>query len=59
MGRPHCAKYRAEVLIYILSHVHVWQATTDEIAEYYLAHYYDDAAARAARLNTQESRHAE
>jgi hypothetical protein len=29
----------------------VWQATTDEIAEYYLAHYYEQAVAHAARVN--------
>jgi peptidoglycan/xylan/chitin deacetylase (PgdA/CDA1 family) len=59
MGRPHRAKYLAEVLDYILSHEYVWQTTTDEIANYYLAHYYDDAVAHAARLNAQESRHAD
>jgi allantoinase len=59
MGRPHRAKYLAAVLDYILSHEYVWQATTDEIAAHYLAHYYDDAVAHAARLNAQESRHAD
>ena len=49
MGRPHRAKYLAEVLDYVMSHDRVWQATTDEIAEYYLAHYYDAAVAHAAR----------
>jgi len=29
----------------------VWQATTDEIAEYYLAHYYDATVAHAAHVN--------
>jgi hypothetical protein len=29
----------------------VWQATTDEIAEYYLAHYYEQAVAHAAQVN--------
>ncbi len=51
MGRPHRAKYLAEVLDYIMSHDRVWQATTDEIAEHYLAHYYDEAMAHAARVN--------
>ena len=50
MGRPHRAPYLVEVLDYILSHDHVWQATTDEIAEYYLSHYYDAAIAHAARI---------
>jgi allantoinase len=44
-------KYLDEVLRYIMSHDQVWQATTDEIAEYYLAHYYDQAVARAQQLN--------
>ena len=50
MGRPHRVKYLAEVLKYILSHDKVWQATTDEIAAYYLANYYDAAVAHAARI---------
>jgi peptidoglycan/xylan/chitin deacetylase (PgdA/CDA1 family) len=51
MGRPHRAKYLAEVLDYVLSHEGVWQATTDEIADHYLAHYHDEAVAHAARVN--------
>jgi peptidoglycan/xylan/chitin deacetylase (PgdA/CDA1 family) len=51
MGRPHRAKYLAEVLEYVTSHDRVWVTTTDEIAEYYLANYYDQAVAHAARLN--------
>jgi hypothetical protein len=51
MGRPHRAKYLAEVLDHVLSHEGVWQATTDEIAEYYLAHYYDETVAHAANVN--------
>ncbi len=51
MGRPHRVKYLDEVLRYITSHDGVWQATTDEIAEYYLANYYDQAIAQAQRVN--------
>ncbi|MBI4191695.1 MAG: polysaccharide deacetylase, partial [Betaproteobacteria bacterium] len=51
MGRPHRTKYLAEVLDYVMSHDRIWQATTDEIAEYYLAHYYEQAVAHAARIN--------
>jgi peptidoglycan/xylan/chitin deacetylase (PgdA/CDA1 family) len=54
MGRPHRAKYLAEVLDYVMSHDHVWQATTDEIAEHYLAHYYDQTLAHAARVNAPQ-----
>jgi allantoinase len=51
MGRPHRVKYLDEALRYIMSHDRVWQATTDEIAEYYLANYYDQAVAHAQQLN--------
>jgi len=51
MGRAHRTRYLAEVLDYILSHDKVWQATTDEIAEHYLAHTYDEAVAHAARIS--------
>ena len=51
IGRPHRIKYLGEVLDYIMSHDRVWQATTDEIAAYYLAHYYEQAMAHAARVN--------
>ena len=36
-----------------LHHVHdgVWQTTADEIAEYYIANYYDEAVAHAQQLN--------
>ncbi len=52
MGRPHRVKYLEEVLRYIMSHDGVWQATTDEIAEYYLAHYYDQSVARIERAQS-------
>jgi peptidoglycan/xylan/chitin deacetylase (PgdA/CDA1 family) len=47
-GRPHRAKYLDEALTYIKSHDAVWYTTGDEIAEYYLAHYYDIVAAHIA-----------
>jgi peptidoglycan/xylan/chitin deacetylase (PgdA/CDA1 family) len=50
-GRPHRSKYLDEVLSYIMGHEGVWQTTTDEIAEYYLANYYDQAIAHAAKVN--------
>ena len=40
-----------QVLDHIMSHSGVWQATTDEIAEYYLANYYDQAIAHAERVD--------
>jgi allantoinase len=50
-GRPHRSKYLDEVLSYIMGHEGVWQTTTDEIAAYYLANYYDQAMAHAAKVN--------
>ena len=50
IGQPHRAKYLDEVLQYIMSHDGVWQTTADEIAEYYIAHYYDEAVAHAEGL---------
>jgi peptidoglycan/xylan/chitin deacetylase (PgdA/CDA1 family) len=50
-GRPHRSKYLDEVLSYIMSHDGVWQTTTDEIAAYYLANYYDQAIAHAPKVN--------
>jgi peptidoglycan/xylan/chitin deacetylase (PgdA/CDA1 family) len=50
-GQPHRIKYLDEILDYIMSHEGVWQTTADEIAEYYLAHHYDQAVAHAAKLH--------
>ena len=49
-GQPHRVRYLDEALGYIMSHDGVWQTTADEIAEYYLAHYYEQALAHAGRL---------
>jgi peptidoglycan/xylan/chitin deacetylase (PgdA/CDA1 family) len=56
MGRPHRIKYLAEVLEYIMSHDRVWQATSDEISQHFLAHYYDDTVAHAARIGRSHAR---
>jgi allantoinase len=42
IGRPNATKHLDEVLPYIFGHDGVWATTTDDIAEYYLAHYYDE-----------------
>ena len=47
IGQPHRIKYLDEILGYIMSHDQVWQATSDEIAEYYIANYYDEMIAYA------------
>ena len=50
-GQPHWVRYLDDILGYIMSHDNVWQTTADEIAEYYIANYYDEAVAHAQRLN--------
>ena len=51
IGQPHRVKYLDEILRYILSHDGVWCTTAGEIAEHYIANYYDTAVAHAERLN--------
>jgi peptidoglycan/xylan/chitin deacetylase (PgdA/CDA1 family) len=51
IGQPHRIKYLDEILSHIMSHEGVWQTTADEIAEYYIENYYDDAVSHAANLN--------
>ena len=51
MGRPHRIKHLDDLLNHIMSHEGVWQATTDEIAEYYLANCYDQAVAHLEQIN--------
>ena len=53
-GQPHRIKYLDEILSYIMSHEGVWQTTADEIAEYYIENYYDQALAHAAQFGAQE-----
>jgi hypothetical protein len=54
---PHRIKAFEEALEYITGHPDVWVATGREIADYYLAHYYDAAldsiAAQAATAGKQ------
>ena len=51
LGQPHRVKFLDEALGYIMSHDGVWQTTPDEIAEHYIANYYDQAVAQAQRFN--------
>lgn len=46
---PHRMKAFEEALDYITGHPDVWVATGREIAEYYLAHYHDEAKAAIDR----------
>ena len=50
IGQPHRIHYLDTILRYIMSHDGVWQTTADEIAEYYMANYYDQAVAHTATL---------
>lgn len=50
IGQPHRIQYLDEILRYVMSHEGVWQTTADDIAEYYLTHYYELAVAHAERL---------
>ncbi len=45
IGQPHRAKYLDDALEYILGHEGVWKTTADDIAEYYIEHYYDEVLA--------------
>ena len=51
IAQPHRIRYLDDLLGYIMSHEGVWQTTADEIADYYIANYYDLALAHAAQLN--------
>lgn len=50
-GQPHRIKYLDNVLSYIMGHDGVWQTTADDIAEYYIANYYDQAVEHSSRFN--------
>lgn len=53
IGQPHRARYLDEALDYILSHDGVWATTAEEIAEYYMANYYDAVQAHVAAMKAQ------
>ena len=53
IGRPNAAKHLDEALRYILGHDGVWATTADDIAEYYLANYYDQVKSWIAERRIQ------
>jgi peptidoglycan/xylan/chitin deacetylase (PgdA/CDA1 family) len=53
IGRPNAAKHLDEALHYILSHDGVWNTTADDIAEYYIANYYDQVSSWIAEHKAQ------
>jgi peptidoglycan/xylan/chitin deacetylase (PgdA/CDA1 family) len=48
-GLPFRIKYLERALEYIAGHDKVWLATSDEIANWYYQHYYDQDLARSER----------
>ena len=56
IGRPNAAKHLDEALSYILGHDGVWVTTADDIAEYYLANYYDQVKSWIADRKTRAER---
>jgi microsomal dipeptidase-like Zn-dependent dipeptidase len=53
IGRPNAAKHLDEALRYILGHDGVWNTTADDIAEYYIANYYDQVSSWIAEHKAQ------
>jgi len=53
-GYPYRINHLDRILDYVMSHDGVWQATADDIAEYYIANYYDEAVACIARIETSQ-----
>ncbi len=53
IGRPNAAKHLDEALRYILGHDGVWKTTADDIAEYYMANYYDHVSSWIAERKVQ------
>ena len=51
IGQPHRINYLDDMLGYIMSHDGVWQTTADDIAEYYIANYYDQMVEHAKGIN--------
>jgi allantoinase len=47
MGQPWRIGYLEDLFAYIRGHDRVWLTTAEEIAEHYLANYYEDALRRA------------
>jgi len=53
IGRPNAAKHLDQALRYILGHDGVWSTTADDIAEYYIAHCYDQVSSWIAERKAQ------
>ncbi|MCL0044131.1 polysaccharide deacetylase [Dehalococcoidia bacterium] len=53
-GYPWRINYVDQILSYIMSHDGVWQTTADDIAEYYIANYYDQTVAHMERIKQSQ-----
>ena len=51
VGSPHRIKYLEEIVRYIMGHDGVWNASADDIADHYMANYYDKVMAHAQKFN--------
>lgn len=49
INQPFRHKYLERALAHVVAHKDVWFTTSDEIADWYLEHYYDEAVATLAR----------
>jgi allantoinase len=56
IGQPQRIGYLDRILDYITSKPDVWQTTGAEIADYYMANYYDSALERLNRLREEVAR---
>ena len=50
-GQAHRIRYLDDAFSYIFSHDGVWQATADQIADYYMEHYYDQVVEYTGRAS--------
>jgi hypothetical protein len=48
VNQPFRHRHLERFLAHVAAHDDVWITTTDDIADWYLAHYYDDAVAAMA-----------
>jgi peptidoglycan/xylan/chitin deacetylase (PgdA/CDA1 family) len=55
IGHPHRIGYLDRILEYVMGHDRVWQTTADDIAEYYIASYYDRVVAHAAKVREEQA----
>jgi hypothetical protein len=53
IGRSNAAKHLDEAPHYILGHDGVWNTTADDIAEYYIANYYDQVSSWVAKTSNR------